>query len=345
MNLNRGHLYFLGEENTQDGTLTPLVKIGIIRESEKRTSEKRAQEHQTGNPRRLRLLHDLPSPTVERIETLLHTQFAPRRVGGEWFYLPEAELLEVVESAKARIDEAKTNASDLGAAQRLEKAMSNGKSLDPDESLNNLHLRLLDVRKQLSEIKEAEKRLEAAIRQIQSEVPDLLRCIVERSQQPRRSFDESAFSSAHPGIAAEFTVEKTKSKKRFILNGTRSHPSTTATDNPGLHAHLGAIDKLTTTGRDAEVLHGSFLATLALRGPLDWERDLLQAQLKAACGENERITDVCTWVRTTTTVPVLDTEALKTSQPDLYEQYSREEAAATTFVIARDLGYRLPDNF
>ena len=99
MKITPGELYFVGEEDLINGTLTPLVKIGHVREKEDRTSEERAREHQTGNPRHLRVLHAQPSPAVREIEKVLHAEFAPRRIGGEWFHLPGADLEMAIERA------------------------------------------------------------------------------------------------------------------------------------------------------------------------------------------------------------------------------------------------------
>ncbi len=49
MKLASGELYFAGEKDPLDGNLTPLVKIGIVREREGRTFRDRLAEHQTGN--------------------------------------------------------------------------------------------------------------------------------------------------------------------------------------------------------------------------------------------------------------------------------------------------------
>ena len=43
MKITPGELYFVGENDLIDGTLTPLVKIGLVREKEDRTSEERVR--------------------------------------------------------------------------------------------------------------------------------------------------------------------------------------------------------------------------------------------------------------------------------------------------------------
>ena len=66
-----GELYFIGEEDIKTGEKSSYYKIGIVRESEGRTSVNRLSEHQTGNPRRLLIAHALETPAVEAVETAL----------------------------------------------------------------------------------------------------------------------------------------------------------------------------------------------------------------------------------------------------------------------------------
>ena len=48
-----GEIYFIGEVDLKSKSHSNYYKIGIVRESDERTTVNRLAEHQTGNPRRL----------------------------------------------------------------------------------------------------------------------------------------------------------------------------------------------------------------------------------------------------------------------------------------------------
>ncbi len=344
MRLTPGELYFAGEEDPLGGNLTPLVKIGIVREKEGRTSEDRLAEHQTGNPRRLQLLHVLPSLAIDRVETLLHTEFAPRRIGGEWFHLPNDDLTLVMGHAAIHIDEAATNGPTLEAAQRLQATRSNGQVLAPDTATLELHRRLLIVRKQLSMADETEHLLEAALLEAREDAAEEYPYITEQFRAPSQTFDKDAFTAAHPRLAARYTIEKDTLKRRFRLSGLQSHVLDVLEDNPALDRHLADIRESVNDGNSASVLHRQFLELLALRGPLDWEKELLEASLQTACQEHEKIADVCTWTRTPVTTLTLDTKTLKEERPDLHKRFLLKGRSTRAVSISRHLGYRLPES-
>ena len=58
MSYNSGEIYFIREQAHSTSDLTPLVKIGLVREHGGRSSHERVQEHQTGNPRTLVLIDE-----------------------------------------------------------------------------------------------------------------------------------------------------------------------------------------------------------------------------------------------------------------------------------------------
>ena len=342
MKITPGELYFVGEEDLIDGTLTPLVKIGIVRENQYRTSEERVLEHQTGNPRRLRVLRVFPSPVVDRVETLLQAEFAQRRIGGEWFHLPGAELDTAIQVAETRVNEATANEPALMTAHELERTESNGQALTPGTEVTEMHHRLLIVREQLAVTKKTEKQLEEALVETRHATPDGPRYVTEQVRSPSSYFDKAAFESAHPRIAARFTRDETRLTKRFTVTSIRGHVPDLTTDNPELSSHLGDVETAIDEGREASVLHRHFLRLLTLRSPLDWEKELLEAQLKDSCRDHEEIAGVCKWARTLVTSPALDMDSLRADRPDLYSRFVQERPGTRAYIIAKDLGYRLP---
>ncbi|MAG04563.1 MAG: hypothetical protein CL406_08155 [Acidimicrobiaceae bacterium] len=339
MKITPGELYFVGEEDLIDGTLTPLVKIGLVRENEDRTSEERAREHQTGNPRHLRVLHVQPSPAVREIEKVLHAEFAPSRIGGEWFHLPGAELEMAIERATVYIEEAKESWPALQASEDLKAKTSNGQSLTPDAATLGLHRRLLDVRKQQDAAKKAQEEIKQALIEAMEEAAEGSPYI--KIKAPSKKFNRAAFTTAHPELAERYTVEKHRFSRRFNTSGLRGHVSDIPRDNPKLSEHLATVHESLEAGDPASVLHLQYLELLALWGPLDWERDLLEAGLQAACQKYDEIADVCTWPSSSSTTSRLDTTALESEEAEIYKQFLSEEERGVREVV-KDLGYRLP---
>ena len=338
MKITPGELYFVGEEDLINGTLTPLVKIGHVREKEDRTSEERAREHQTGNPRHLRVLHAQPSPAVREIEKVLHAEFAPRRIGGEWFHLPGADLEMAIERATVHIEEAKESWPALQASEDLKAKTSNGQSLTPDAAILGLHRRLLDVREQREAAESVRKQIRAALIDAMEEADQGSPYI--RVKAPSKTFDKAGFETAHPKLAKRYTVETSSVIRRFDPSGLKGHVSDIQRDNPALFEHLAAVHKSLEAGDPTSVLHSQYLELLALRGPLDWEHNLLTAGLKTACQQYDEIADVCRWPSRVQIGSRTDTNSLKREEAEIYKQFLEERDGARE--VVNDLGYRFP---
>jgi hypothetical protein len=113
-------LYVIGE-----GDGSGVVKIGKSVDPQKRLSGL-----QTGNPRRLRVLH--VEPEAGHLEEQLHERFAEIRIGGEWFDFGHDDPLVLVQKAvkdltlliytEADLDRALVEAKRL-ASKELEGAL------------------------------------------------------------------------------------------------------------------------------------------------------------------------------------------------------------------------------
>jgi hypothetical protein len=77
-----GYVYFIS-----DGA---AVKIGIAANPQQRLGEL-----QTGNGKRLVLLHAIESNNSRRLEGELHRRFAPNRLAGEWFNLSDSDMQDM----------------------------------------------------------------------------------------------------------------------------------------------------------------------------------------------------------------------------------------------------------
>ena len=122
-----GEIYFIGEKDLRTKEITSYYKVGLVRENVEnadRSSTQRLLEHQTGNPRDLYIESVVKTDLVELVETLLHKNFAPLGVRGEWMLLNATQLSEVQKNAEQLASEAKEITADLQKAEELAKVAS-----------------------------------------------------------------------------------------------------------------------------------------------------------------------------------------------------------------------------
>ena len=62
--------------------------------------------------------------------------------------------------------------------------------------------------------------------------------------------------------------------------------------------------------------------------------------MRVACRDNDGIADICTWKRNTVNRPELDTDALRTDHPDLYDQFAQTGQPVTATTPVKDRNYR-----
>ena len=72
--LTPGNLYFIRDIDYLTKDIGKYVKIGIV--TNDRATEERLKDHQTGNPRGIYPVDEVPDvPFVERLETQLHYEY------------------------------------------------------------------------------------------------------------------------------------------------------------------------------------------------------------------------------------------------------------------------------
>lgn len=81
-----GQVYLINEEGTK------FYKIGRAK------SESRVKELQTGNPRKLILVHRIKVKKPGEVEYLLHSEMYHCQIRGEWFFLIEHEKDRTIEA-------------------------------------------------------------------------------------------------------------------------------------------------------------------------------------------------------------------------------------------------------
>jgi hypothetical protein len=94
MNLTPGELYFIGETDILTKKESLYIKIGLVRENYNRTSEARAFEHQTGNPRQLHVAKVVKAHAISEVENIIHKLYAPHRINLRRRFQPRKSSLK-----------------------------------------------------------------------------------------------------------------------------------------------------------------------------------------------------------------------------------------------------------
>ena len=126
-----------------------------------------------------------------------------------------------------------------------------------------------------------------------------------------------------------FLIEKTSLSRSFSL---ARKPRTMATLCPELHAqtkeYKSKVEKKSpyTTNpskrNDAlEDLHAQYLEVMGEASQATIAKDLLEAQIKAACGAAKGIEGVCTWNRIEKQSTGFSATALAENEPELHQKY------------------------
>ena len=85
-------VYLIRNNNSQ-------YKIGISK-----STSKRLEQHQTGNPDDLKIINTYDSENASKIETALHNMYSHKRANREWFNLSLVEEVNFLTNCK-KIDE------------------------------------------------------------------------------------------------------------------------------------------------------------------------------------------------------------------------------------------------
>ena len=338
-----GELYILGETEPKSGARTPFVKIGIVKDSERRDTANRIKEHQTGNPREITELHVINTPNVEGVETTLHGIYAPARIGGEWFHCDDATLTDIIKCAEQTATAMRHAEADYIAAADLSDVPSVGDRRDPSRAEAELGHEFTAVRSVISVAKEAEKAVRDALQAAHNRESRFRRFVEVQVRQASRVFDRTRFAEEQPALQEQFSNPMTKVKGSFRpLNALDVNHTAVIRELVPLTDEIAFVAGAVIDGADQVVnLHALYLELLALWAPFTLRSDVLKAAAKVACADRPGINGVCTWNRVQVFEPKLDTAALKAAEPDIYNRYMTTRESKPAVVPVRHLGYRL----
>ena len=326
--LKRGFIYFLGEKDALTGETTEYVKIG--KTDFDRPVSARIDEHQTGNPRVVFDRGSFQVVSVDTVETHLHHAFAEYRVLGEWFCLGASTLKAAVEEGNrldALLGETREALNTAAEAYYLE---SSEPERPASEEERDFLQNAIQVGEELNRLTAQRSCLEWALRAGMGSASgiDSILTVTRVTHQP--GLNEQGLKSQAPEVYGKFLVEKDRLARSFAL-ATKTRSS--ATLEPALAAKQAAyeeqVGKAMTAGNNLMAertehlvsFHEQYLKVLGEISRASIERDLLEAQIKAACGPAKGIEGVCKWSRTLQAKVYFDRKEFKKVHPELFEHY------------------------
>jgi len=338
-----GELYIVGEKDLVSGADTPFVKIGIVREHDKRTTESRLKEHQTGNPRMLHIYDTVLTPAVERVETLLHGRFAPWRVSGEWFHLDAQMRQEVTAVARAIAATLGEKKGVLASAEDWRTKPSTDHVVDATDEAKQLYRRYREA----VAVQKLCTAIAASVRggllggfDAGHDVGRFI-SVVEKISSP--SFDEKRFKEEHPALWEGFLVPAERWENRFLPAKVKDDDIDAGALHPALGDLHSEVKSLLAApldpGHTYAALHDCYLRMLSIEAAVELDKELLEAELKVLCGEASGIDGVCTWKRLTKVSDKFDADKFKAEYPKQHEAYMVQKPPVKAVSLAFDRGF------
>ena len=344
MKLTPGELYFIRERDKQTKEITRYVKIGLVKDKDNRTSEERALEHQTGNPRELLIYKVIKTPAISEIENIVHGLFATERVSGEWFDFIEPKLKEAIETAQDLADEANLYQDQMLSAAKLAKELSDGKLIDPSTEALAWHGAFLRAEAISKYCCDFASNMKDIFRKKAEDAPEAVEHFATfRERKDRLIFDSTSFELAHPDIFQQFT--KTTSKIAPRLTWTRPTDFNNSIEklNPELYSYGEALIPLIDQARDGiidgETLHKHYLRILGFEARAKWQLEVAKANIQFLCSTHEGIDGICKWTRVEKVTKIFDEAGFLEAFPDIAKEFMITESQSAALIIDPKKGY------
>ena len=342
-----GELYFIGEIDPHSNAETNFVKVGIVREKEGRFSDQRLKEHQTGNPRQLRIVQIVETSIVERVETTMHGIFATSRLSGEWFSFMGDSRESAIAQAKLLAADAESYKDDMVRAEEVRRQVSSPEVFSPTEELSELHKSIVELRAQTGISNGLIKALGVAMRDASKNGLKFGNLLDIQIKKPSDKFDEIAFKEKYPDLWAKYAKSEPKLFGLFRVIDPVARRPDPFTLNPELSVFNSDVQEmmtlLATNECDAEEVHDLYLRVLQLHAPLQWKLDLQESKAQAKVGEASGVEGLFTWKRELKARETFDKKALQGDYPEQFSEFVTTGKPTEAIVPAKDRGFRLPN--
>lgn len=344
MILTSGEIYFIGEFDIKTGQRSEYVKIGIVRHGakEERTSQDRLLEHQTGNPRRLEIIHTITTDAVEAIETSLHYMFARKRVYGEWMLLDGKSLEEAKQQAELLKNQMAEHIDAIRKADELKNVLSNGTKIASNIDSDYWYAKYQDAKIMHDACQSSIDKYNELLAQAAEDGEDVGDFVTLQERAGSRKFDQKGFKEKYPDIYAKFAGTEKSIKGRFAITPAKNWPKTLIEISPDLQSLISTFEEqlaATSETQFSNSLHNTYLGVLSIQAFAEWEMDLASNQIRNLCNGNEGIEGVCSWKREEKLDEKLNKKALAEAFPDLVEEFTSVSAPTKAVIVEPKASY------
>ena len=339
MKLTPGEVYFVIEHDVKTKVQSPYVKIGIVESDpkEKRTSQERALEHQTGNPRKISVFHILKTELVRNVENKLHRYFAKNRIKGEWFEFTSEMLQQAVKQAEVFVQMAGHDFEVLSNAQSLDTQLSTQIVKESSEDLKKMKTSLLELKEKLKVCKNLDNEYRAFISNLPEEKFDSVATI--QNPTPKEVFDKDAFKESEPLLWDSFQVSDETFSHTFRLDGVRKFEVDLEINDPNLHEFKlkfqVCLEQSRANEEKIEELQELFFELRNLSSGYEYEAEVLESRIKVECGLAKAIKDVCTWERFYKKSQKFDEASFKLKHPDVWSKFTKTKIPSDKLIPAK----------
>jgi len=299
---NWGEIYFIREMEPETKKFTKFVKVGLVHKTEGRDSFSRLVEHQTGNPRPLKLdkSHIVETSAVDLVEAKLHQVFSKQRIHGEWFQFDRAQdLKQAINVAQSLAAEVEPLVPLFRKAEELKARISNGKhKKSSSEDLETVN-KLVVAKAQVKIVNELESLLTASIASAVQSGADVGESTITREINYKPKFLEEAFSQAHPRMYQQYLEERFFVDGRFLLKVKISEGHDLGSEFLERVKEIESrISKLSPSKQDFHFNVVDIAMELTqLHGICDWDVKVLETRLKIRIGLFDVLDGICSWKR------------------------------------------------
>ena len=325
MKLTPGEIYFIGERDHLTGQQTSFYKIGIVRADDRRSSQDRLSEHQTGNPRPLFIHTIVETEVVERIETLLHRQFAQNRVVGEWFNFEDLKLEEAIRACTELAQEAAEQAPLFAEAIRLKSEYSNEVIIPATDEAREWFNRLLTAELTVKKFKEVDAKIRGAVREAIQAGESVGGVARERKKTMKEVFNQKRFKEEQAALFAKYEEIAKSFGGSFLLKRPNDLSEFESKLNdkvaPLIQQIEVDIDRAVAGEIPKSDLGNWHLIILENIGMAEWEVEVAAARLRVLVGVNQGIEGICTWKRQDKVKKVFNQERFRDENFDIYKSY------------------------
>ena len=326
INQTPGEIYFIREQDLLTHEFSNYVKVGLVRESEGRSSEERLLEHQTGNPRNLSIHKVIKTPAVSAIEGVLHGLFAANRVSGEWFDFDQKALAKCVSEAEKLSKEAQANIEIIAEAARLKDVPSTAEVKKPTREIEDYFTEYLDATFCLAECKRRDKILKELFVRAEENEEDVQHLIEKQERKGRTLLDKEALSAAHPDIFSKYSFTETTVSGRANFTKVDNAEISLALLGPDVDDFMfelqEAIMKVESGAVSIDFLQDYSLRLAEFTTAAEWHQEIAIANIKAFCGTAAEVEGILKWSRTSTTKEIFNEKLFKEQEPDLFAEFS-----------------------